>query len=104
MPRAQRKGMSKLRITWKFCFEKDVKVHEIVLVHSVLSGKKRISFNGREVFSSTGVSALLGGAAHPTRHEHPPHPIAAHHGRVRAPDDARAPPPSRRNLGCKLVR
>lgn len=43
---------SKKRVTWRFIFEDSPKEHTVVLKHSVLSGKKSIEFDGREVHQS----------------------------------------------------
>ncbi|KAG7400287.1 hypothetical protein PHYBOEH_006424 [Phytophthora boehmeriae] len=47
---------SKKRVTWRFTLGESDRIHEVVLVHSVMSYKKVIQYDGRQMhFSSTAV-------------------------------------------------
>lgn len=47
---------SKKRVTWRFTLGESDRVHEVVLVHSVMSYKKVVQYDGRQMhFSSTAV-------------------------------------------------
>jgi hypothetical protein len=50
--RLQGSNKTKWRVIWRFCFEGRPKVYTMELVHSVLSGKKVISFENKVVFQS----------------------------------------------------
>ena len=41
---------SKKRVTWQFCFENNPSTNTVVLTHSIVSGKRKIEFNGRVIF------------------------------------------------------
>ena len=50
---------SKKRITWQFGFEGEEEVHTVVLVHSIMSGKRWIELDGVCIFQQTKVKDRL---------------------------------------------
>lgn len=61
----QSRNLSKMAVIWVFCFEGNPRKHTIKLTHSVLSGKKLIEHNGRQVFASSTVRATGFDKLHP---------------------------------------
>ncbi|ETW10382.1 hypothetical protein H310_00700 [Aphanomyces invadans] len=47
---------SKKRASWKFTFGESDKVHEVVLLHSVMSAKKVVEYDGREKYHVAAIS------------------------------------------------
>ena len=49
---------TKRKIKWRFCWDEDPDVeHEVLLIHSLVSGKKTIFENGKEITSSSNLLA-----------------------------------------------
>lgn len=46
---------SKKKVTWKLCFDGDPQDHVVMLKHSVMSGKKTLFVNGRQMYKTQNV-------------------------------------------------
>eukprot|EP00924_Labyrinthula_sp_SR-Ha-C_P016216 snap_masked-scaffold_52-processed-gene-0.17-mRNA-1 protein AED:0.31 eAED:0.31 QI:0/-1/0/1/-1/1/1/0/239 len=50
---------SKVKVSWKFCTEPNLEIQEVVVLHSVMSGKRVITLNGNPIFQIKKLSTGL---------------------------------------------